>query len=131
MSADEKKYKIVFLLGMLFVFVCCFSIGSVGARQADKDKFIFMDEPLPPFSLGETGSISREGISYDLLSLIFEEIGADFEINLVPWGRAIKSVTHGKIDGVPLLMKNSEREQFIAFSLPLFETRELIYGSSG
>ena len=122
-----KKYNIGFLTSLLFVFVCCCSIDLVVARQLDKEKYIFMDEPLPPYSLGETGSISREGISYELLSLIFDELGVDFDINLVPWRRAIKSATHGKIDGVPLLMKSSEREKFISFSLPLIETRELLF----
>ncbi|WP_320006210.1 transporter substrate-binding domain-containing protein [Maridesulfovibrio sp.] len=122
-----KKCNFALCLSLLFVFVWCCSIASADARQPGKNKFIFMDEPLPPFSIGETGSLSREGISYEMLSLIFGEIGADFEIELVPWGRAIKSVTHGKIDGVPLLMKNSEREQFLVFSVPLFEIKELIY----
>ncbi|WP_163352123.1 ABC transporter substrate-binding protein [Desulfovibrio sp. JC010] len=86
-----------------------------------------MDEPLPPYSFGELGELSRKGISYEILSEIFKEMGADFEIQLVPWGRAVKSVEHGKADGIPLLMKNSEREKFMVFSLPLIENREVFY----
>lgn len=122
-----NKYNIIFLSSLLLVFFCCFSIDSTFAGQADKEKYIFMDEPLPPYSIGETGTLSREGLSFELLSLIFDELGVDFEINLVPWGRAIKSVTHGKIDGIPLLMKNSEREKSMVFSLPLIETKEFFF----
>lgn len=89
-----------------------------------------MDEPLPPYTLGQVGGLSQGGITQKLLDAIFRRLDLKYEIQLVPFARAIKSAQAGKSDGLPLLMKNEERVQFLLFTDPILENKEVFYFST-
>ena len=92
-----------------------------------EDKVVFVDEPVAPYCYGELGGEATGGITSELLAELFGRLGLDFEIQLLPWARVLKTVEHGKADGIPLLMKNAEREAFLAYTDPVVENRELFY----
>ena len=113
---------------------CFFSLAfalmaSPWAMAADQQPgtIILLDEPIAPYNYGETGEISRKGLTYTLYSEIFKRLGMDFEIQLVPWARVIKTVQHGRADGIPLLMESEERKAFLVFSAPILENKEVFF----
>lgn len=93
--------------------------------------FIFLDEPIPPYTYGVEGDTCKKGLSKEIFDELFGRLGLRYEIRLVPWARAMDSVKHGRCDGIPLLMKNGERESFMTFTAPVVENRELLYYASG
>ena len=87
-------------------------------------------DPWPPYILGELGSEANGGSGVELLKAIFARVdGVDVSLPLVPWKRALKEVKDGTMDGIQLLRKTSEREQFMDYSSGLFVSRELVWYS--
>lgn len=91
------------------------------------DTFVFMDEPIPPYTLGKEGEICKKGITKDIFDELFGRLNIHYEIRLVPWARALDSALHGKCDGIPLLMKNKEREAFLKYTIPVVNNREMLF----
>lgn len=124
----EGCRRVVATSGAIAVFalaVFCFGVRS--HAQEAPGKLIFVDEPMAPYDLGELGGVSQGGVSQEILAQIFGRMGMAFEIQLVPWARALKIVEHGEADGIPLLMKTPEREAYMVYSEPIVEHRELLY----
>ncbi|WP_229591276.1 substrate-binding periplasmic protein [Pseudodesulfovibrio sediminis] len=93
----------------------------------DKDTYIFMDEPIPPYIFSEEDGICKRGITKEIFDELFGRLGIRYEIRLVPWARALYCAKHGECDGIPLLMKNTERAAFLTYSDPVVENSDLIY----
>ncbi len=106
---------------------CCLACGPGPALAEEGRVYIFMDEPLEPYVIGELGEVCHEGMSHDIVAEIFSRLGLEFEIRLVPWARALKTVEHGEADGLPMLMRNEEREAYMVFTDMILEERELFY----
>lgn len=112
---------------LLTVFTVC----SLFSNNAFGDKtFVFPNDPWPPFMLGEEGEEAVEGIGVELMRAIFSRVdGASITIPLVPWKRALNSVRSGSADGIPLLYKTTEREEYMIFSDSLFPSQDLVWYS--
>ncbi|MEH6470022.1 MAG: transporter substrate-binding domain-containing protein [Halopseudomonas sp.] len=88
------------------------------------------NDPWPPYVLGEAadGSKATAGIAVELIQQIFDRIeGAEAEIVLTPWRRALHGVEAGTYDGIPLLFKTPKREEYMTFSAPLFQARTVFF----
>lgn len=127
MHRPSNRIISVVALALFLALSLALPIATVSAGDEGADKVVFVDEPLAPYSLGEMGGLAQGGISYDLLAGIFGRLGMDFELRLVPWARVLKTVEHGKADGVPLLVKNAEREAYLVYTDPVVEIRDLLY----
>jgi polar amino acid transport system substrate-binding protein len=90
-------------------------------------RVLFADTPYPPYMVGELGQHPTGGISVELLRELFGRLGVEVAVELHPWKRTLKLAEFGKVDGIPLLMRNSERDRFLAFTEVLFESRELFH----
>ena len=124
---NDVRFSIRSLGLLLALAVCCVSLPSAAPAQDREGPVVFLDEPVAPYCVGEMGGLATGGISYDLLSEVFGRMGLAFELKLVPWARVLKTVEHGQADGVPLLMKNEEREAFLVFTDPVAEHQEIFY----
>lgn len=112
--------------GCAFMLVWLVSAGG-GMGAESVQKIVFADTPGQPYIMGEIGGEPTGGIVVELVRELFGRLGIEVEINLVPWKRALKMARHGRCDGIMLLMRNPEREQFLVYSDRLFESRELLY----
>ncbi len=117
------------ILAATALAVALWSLAGAGPCLAGEQgtKVVFADEPLPPYNLGDLGGLSQGGISHDLMAEVFGRMGLEFELQMMPWARALKSAEFGQVDGLPLLMKNAEREAYLVFTDPVVENRELFY----
>ena len=69
----------------------------------------------PPFHWRTETSLT--GASIDVTSSIFRRLGLAVNIEYVgPWKRVLKSAELGKIDFIPALKKNAERQQYLHFT---------------
>ena len=79
-----------------------------------KLKFCVEDTEFPPFNYfkridGEKGESS--GYDVDLLKLVFEPSGIEYEVLALPWRRCLKEVREGMLDGVMSASLNPQREK--------------------
>lgn len=88
---------------------------------------LLLEDPWPPYTLGEEGSAPTGGIAVELLREIFNRLNVPVEFKLQPWKRVLRNAEEGEADGIMLLMYEAERERFLAYSDVIFESRELLY----
>lgn len=107
----------------LFFFVPAIVVSLLFAAQIVRaeDNWLFVDEPLPPYSCGNVGERAKGGISYMLVKEIFKRMDMEARLELVPWARALKMLEYGRADGMPLLLPNGERAAFMVFTDPILE----------
>ncbi len=84
-----------------------------------KLKFCVEDTEFPPFNYfqridGEKGK--SNGYDIDLLKLVFEPLGIEYEVIALPWRRCLKEVNEGIIDGVMSASLNPQRAKDYFYS---------------
>ncbi|MEH6652007.1 MAG: transporter substrate-binding domain-containing protein [Motiliproteus sp.] len=112
-----------FFTGALLWF---FLSGLVFAQNG----VVLVNDPWPPYVLGDAadGSQATSGIAVELINQIFNRIdGVDAKVLLTPWKRSLHGVAIGSYDGIPMLFKTVDREEYMVFSAPLFEARTVFF----
>ena len=125
--ALPRRQPSIAAIAILILLVALHCVPLPQALAEEARKYVFMDEPLPPYTYGRVGEISYRGLTKDIFDELFGRLGMCYEIRLVPWARALDNARHGSCDGVPLLIRTEERERFLAYSDPVVENRELLY----
>lgn len=82
-------------------------------KQTDSGKILFVTEAYPPYEYLENGIL--KGYDIDVLEEAAKLAGIEYEINLVPWKRAITMVKDGSAAAIFCLFKTPEREEFLYF----------------
>lgn len=87
-------------------------------------------DPWPPYLIGEVGEDATKGAGVELAKLVFSYIdGVDVRLPLQPWRRALLEVQQGTKDGIFMLLKTPEREQFMVYTDEIYRSSELIWYS--
>lgn len=87
-------------------------------------------DPWPPFVSGRLGEEATSGIAIDLATEIFGRMDdVTVKFPLVPWKRALREVRDGTKDGILLLLKTEEREQYMAYTDAVVSSSNLIWYS--
>lgn len=118
-----KKQLIAVVVFALFVLL---PVHVAWAAATCPEKVLFVDEPYPPYILGEVGSMAEEGITIDFLRELFSRMKIDVNVQLMPWARALKTLEYGKADGVALLIPSEERGEYLAFTDKVLVNQEVI-----
>jgi len=120
-----SRRMVVIAIFILFSMVHCMIPPYGYADEAHT--YVFMDEPISPYTLGNEGEICKKGLTIEIFDELFGRLGMRYEIRLVPWARAIDSLKYGECDGIPLMMKTKERESYLKYTDPVVENREVLY----
>ncbi len=89
-------------------------------------------DPWPPYVVGELGGNASGGMGIELLEAIFDRLdGVEVRFLLIPWKRALREVEKGTMDGIFMLLKKPEREQYMEYTDPLFTSYNLIWYCTG
>lgn len=119
--------KIIFILGLMFVFVtghseraCSESKTVVLATLTDFAPYCFRiensrqvtKETIPPGS----DSVQLQGYSWDVVRESFHEVDYNIVLYVVPWARAMHYLTNGKVDAIFPANRTEEREANFIFS---------------
>lgn len=89
-----------------------------------------VDSPFPPYVEGEHGGPPTGGLAVRLVDALGARIGREFRITLHPWKRLLKMLRLGQADGVTLILRTAEREEYLRYTIVLLESRESLYYSS-
>lgn len=86
----------------------------------------FADAPYVPYVYGEIGGTASRGIAVEIVHEVFRRIGVRVQVDLYPWRRVLKMAETGQSDGICLLMKTAEREDYLVFSDVVFIGEEVL-----
>lgn len=78
-----------------------------------------------PFYQEKDGTIN--GIAVELAREIFARLGMQPDVSIFPLKRALALLRHGQADGTMILIKTSEREEFLRFTQPIMTVRGLMW----
>ncbi|OOF19914.1 MULTISPECIES: transporter substrate-binding domain-containing protein [Salinivibrio] len=106
--------KKIFTVGLLFILMA----PGVMARTLTAAQ-----DPWPPFV---TTDASMPGISVELLTEAMKTQGYDVEFKIMPWARALDSVSKGTIDLLPATWYTEARTDFLHYS-DSYLTNELTF----
>jgi len=104
-------------------FICICFATLISANTHAQSPVRLCEDPWPPYILGEMGGTATGGTVVERLEQIFSALGEKLIIELRPWLRCLEMAKRGQFDGIPLLKKTPEREEFLDYSDVLMETR--------
>jgi len=120
---------VVRLLLLYSVFVLLPS--SVLAGEQPMNPFLLVEDPWPPYTFGESGSVVEKGLMVEVLAELSRRVDLTFRLELYPWKRCIYMVQNQKADALMLTVKTAEREKFAYFTKPFFVNKIQFYYKKG
>ncbi len=108
------------LLALLFFF---------STQAFGKITITLAEDPWPPFIVKEGSSSSPKGTAVQFLKRIFERV-PEIEVKFVlhdSWSRLLDEVKHGKMDGIIILAKTAEREEYMTYSDSYTQKRTVFF----
>ncbi|MCJ8519353.1 ABC-type amino acid transport substrate-binding protein [Pseudorhizobium tarimense] len=103
------------------LFAC---LTAATCAHAD-EPLIFTTEAYPPFSFREQDGTNRGG-GIDQLKAMIEEIGRPYDIQIMPWARAIALAETQPMHCVFAAARTPEREGRFKWVIPLFVNRSIL-----
>lgn len=96
---------------------------------ADAERHItLVSDPWPPYVFGEFGEEATGGVVVDLLHVIFERLGGTrLSIPVMPWNRALRELEQGTKDGIGIILKTPEREEYMDYTDVVFKSVNLAW----
>lgn len=125
-SLFELLQKLSKAAGPCWLLVMTLYTQSAEAAQTVR----LVGDPWPPYVDGVLGEDASGGVAVEIVERLFARI-ADAEVRfpLIPWKRALREVEEGHSDGIPILLKTTERESYMVFSEALITGENLIWYS--
>ncbi len=124
-SSKTRLQRIAGVVLASFVSLVAIDHNLARAQAAEPARFV-EEVDWPPFTPAYQG-MTKEGLSYDLISAVFERIKMPVTLELFPQKRMLLLLERGERDGATVISRNAKREKFISFSEPIFQKRGLIY----
>ncbi len=123
------KYPDMLFSAISLLMLTCL-VPMTPAQDYPQMLFRFADTPFSPFVRGEMGGVPEGGIAVRLVRRVFAELEIGTDMKLLPWNRVIKMAEYGRIDGILNVLATPERETFLVFSSPYYQSTSVIYFDS-
>ncbi|WDP89315.1 MAG: transporter substrate-binding domain-containing protein [Desulfobacter sp.] len=136
---DQSSYQMVdisYTIGIIFpskkmvgFLLFCFItiIGSPNLWCMNKHSIKLGAFKYPPFYLEEEGKIC--GIAVEIIDELFGRLSIETDVTLYPLKRALGYAKEGKIDAIMILIKTTERSEYIQYTIPIMKVRGLIWSA--
>ena len=107
-------------------------ISVIYGNQVLADQIVtFVGDPWPPYVEGVLGEDASTGIVVEVVNEIFSRIdNTRARFPLIPWNRALSEVESGSHDGIGMLLKTPEREQYMVYSEPMLVGSSLVWSTT-
>jgi polar amino acid transport system substrate-binding protein len=93
--------------------------------QCQAKELVLDTQDFAPYSYLENGQVS--GPAASIIKQVCAEMNTKCELRLQSWTRAQYNVRKGKANGLFVLAKNEERENWLIFSVPIFQAEYGIF----
>lgn len=91
-------------------------------------ELIFNTQDFKPYSYLENNIAKGAGV--EIIDAVCKKANLQYKINFYPWLRAQKGVEEGKAQGLFVLAKSTDREQWLNFSESLIDTEYALFIST-
>jgi len=81
---------------------------------AQRKLLVVGDNSFPPFTIEENGEVT--GIDLEVFGLVMERLGIEYEVDLLPWNRALKLIEIGEADALLSAAYSDDRASFIDYT---------------
>ena len=88
------------------------------ALEHNRLRFVTLD--FSPFVYAENGAVA--GPSAEIIAAVCKRMAVSCSFELYPWRRAQELVKAGEAEGMMVVGRNPEREKWVRFSPPMFQT---------
>lgn len=108
----------------------CFAIALFASATAGSEPRVveLVCDPWPPYVMGEMGGEATVGAGVDVMRAIFDRLNnVELYIGLMPWKRALREVERGNKDGIAILLKTPEREEYMLYSDVVFTSHNAVW----
>lgn len=99
----------------LSILLC---LSATQTLATDRLRFVTLE--FAPFIYGENQQVAGPG--RDLIAAACERADIDCSFDIYPWRRAQELMKSGEADGMMVIGRNAEREEWLDFSPPMFRT---------
>ncbi|MCP5452434.1 MAG: amino acid ABC transporter substrate-binding protein [Spirochaetaceae bacterium] len=116
------------LLGLLLAW-----LPLCGARAEPRTRFVMVTDTWAPFRMEEArlGS-GNDGIDFQVIRRIGEELGLELEIQYHPWARALELLRVGRADLMTGVAYSPERDEYLLYvPTPYAAVRPALYTRAG
>ena len=107
-------------------------ISVIYGNQTLADQTVtFVGDPWPPYVEGVLGEDAKAGVAVEVVNEIFSHIeNVNARFPLIPWNRALIEVEAGSQDGIGILLKTPEREEFMVYSVPMITSMNMVWSTA-
>lgn len=112
----------------LFHFLTFLLLSAFSSLHAET-AVTFIEDPVPPYVIGEMKQIPSSGIAVEIVRTVFNKLPgyeAKF-LPLLPWKRSMELVKSGKVDALIYMIKTPEREEHFFFSNPTYSGKTVLF----
>ncbi|MBV8500973.1 MAG: transporter substrate-binding domain-containing protein [Paucibacter sp.] len=109
---------------ILALVLTIFFTGAAGAQQPCAMKQRWSDDPPYSMKLADGRVV---GIYVDLLREALGRMGCSTVLVEMPWARAVAELQAGRLDVLPGMLRNAERESFARFAPERWHSRNLLF----
>ncbi|WLD94897.1 basic amino acid ABC transporter substrate-binding protein [Alkalihalobacillus sp. AL-G] len=124
-----KGFLMIVLIGLLGLIAACGGSGS-GTGGGKEKLEVVTDAAYAPFESMDGETIV--GFDVDFLDAVMKEAGYDFELKNIGWDPLFAAIQGETADlGISAITINDDRKQTYDFSVPYFESRNMILVPEG
>ena len=122
--------KLILSAGKTILFIVMFfACSRTFALLGSEIKIVKLSEdPWPPYTFGIKGTPTG-GVAVDWSKEIFRRLNMEVDMKLYPWKRCLFQMQTGKRDGLMALTKNTKREKYMVFTVPIMVSRNFVWHS--
>ena len=111
------------LFQALLQIVMIFSLSFSAIASGENKVATVVVEHWPPWEIACDAKKKKvtEGLAVEIVQELFNRLNIKMKLLNAPWKRALYSIEYGKADLIPMIVKTSEREPYMIFTIPVYE----------
>lgn len=98
---------------MIKSLILMLALSMLPSAAIAEGQMKIVTDPFPPFNYKANGHTA--GIHYEIVKEVLEEMGIEFQLERLPWKRALLTIRKKAADSILDVSKDSERIKYILF----------------
>jgi len=125
-NSVSKKWVIVGAVVILVLIVGSILFFSLRNGEVIESELAFEDDESgvrllhvvtlvwEPYAYEENGGY--KGLGYEVMDMVLNNLGVEYDFELLPWSRALKMAETGEADAVSLITHKEDREAYMDYT---------------
>jgi ABC-type amino acid transport substrate-binding protein len=128
----SKRTIIIPQLVLIISILCSINNSVLADQNYDKLRILQSASELdyPPFAIVQPDG-TADGFSVELLKAVVKAVNLEVNISVGPWHEIKQQLTEGRLDVLPLVSYNMERDKILDFTAPYLQMHGTIFVRKG